>query len=76
MPRAERRTVGGGERDFSAVGHLELSVSMSGWSLGDVVGRDLRARAWMVGWDSRVVRVFRMLDPCEGIVSVGMLEIG
>ena len=55
--------LGVGEIDLRLAGHFELSDSIRGWRLDEDVGRSRRARAWIVGWEERDVRVVRMWEP-------------
>ena len=57
------KTLGDGVRDLRMQGHDELEGSMCGVRAGEVVGRGLRARAWMGGGVGRAVRVVRMWEP-------------
>ncbi len=57
--------LGVGESDLRVAGHFELSDSIMGWRLADVVGRSRRAIAWMVGLEERDVRVVRIWEPCD-----------
>jgi len=75
VPKAERKTFGGGESAFRASTHFEVSASTSGLRFEAVVGIALRAIAWIVGCDPREVMVVRMWDPCSGMVSMSSLVI-
>ena len=57
------KTLGEGVRDLRMEGHDELAGSMCGVRVGEVVGSDLRARAWMGGGVVREVRVVRIWEP-------------
>ena len=61
------KTLGEGVRDLRIEGHDELEGSICGIKVEEVVGRGLRARAWMVGGAGREVRVVRMWEPCGWI---------
>ena len=67
VPRAERKMLGGGERNWKVEGHLEVSGSMRGWRFvdGDDVEMSRRAMAWTVGLEERDVRVVRIWEPYD-----------
>ena len=57
------KMLGEGVRDERMEGHDELEGSMCDVTVGEVVGRGLRARVWMGGGVGREVRVVRMWEP-------------
>ena len=65
VPKAERRTLGGGLREDMVVGQSLGVAEMCGWRVGvsEAVGRVRRAMAWMVGWEGRVERTERIWEP-------------